>query len=749
MFGFEIIETGEFLDTKDVTIDCVLKNPATRIDDNEDGSMLFNMVFPATDKIKKIFNFPLNVDFYRQPPAELAVKLHYPSEGSVLWTGTMVAKFARPDEIEVSVGIGRGDFNYLAEGKKIADLVPDEIHNVGHVEQVRDSVSGIVHDMAIIDGFDDIPNKVYPETNFAIFPVKIEEMCSSMGNAFNNAYYNTSSNINMWDIDLQRFMRPLLTGNQFLLISNIDETETHTHHLTYLLPYNIFSPYPYNSWILKNIFSALGYTIENNKFETDPDLKRLTVYNIQTLNRLNNKNEGPWTQQIYGDPDYGNYTLTTKRYLYALQPDISFNLRNHVPDVDVKNYVRALENMFFFRFFFDHNTRSAKMIFLRDIVNSTDYEDITDRVIRIQERRIDREEISKLVQEFDSNDGNSAVVKTKEEIDKFDRIADVWYQGDLPANAFGQFENKISYGQLQKKWFVCSSFADDFNHVSTWDLLAFEHYFEKKLLNEGKEWTSQASAILCSHFVDYKPGTSFVKYAWHLASIKQALRFYNAYKTEENTCGLRFLFYRGMQKGNMLTYYEDNSIYLKSPNNQYYDLAFLYLTDYGCTAAEATQIMQYMNTHPARGNAVSYLLNYDADFASTANVGFTFVAIELFLNSYFSLVPIIVQDGDFEKVYPLGTNDVYDGQLNKIPEANLSLKWDGDYGIYKMYAKDFIRFYNNAIPVTIQFKPRLSDLLMKFEQWKRVNGVDYLVDEIRFSVRNEDISIAEMDALSR
>ncbi len=747
MLGFKLTSTGEFLDTQGVTISYTLKSPVFRDDDN-DGSFIFNTTIPATDKNKRICKFPLRIEAYREMTVEEPIQVHF--NGLVIWEGMMIAKFARPGEIEVQIGIGRGEFNYEASGKKLVDVMVDEVHTVGHIEQVRDSVSGIVHDMAIIDGFDDIPSKVYPEVNYAIFPIKIEDLCASMGNAFNNAYYNTSSNINMWDMEQQRFMRPLLTGNQFLLISNIDDTATHTHHLTYLLPYNIFSPHPYNAWILKNIFKSLGYVIENNRFETDPDLMRLTVYNIQTINKLKNSNEGPWTQNIYGDPEFGNYVLTTKRYLYALEPNTDFNLADHVPDIEVKMYLRALENLLFFRFFFNYKTKTAKMIFLKDIIASNDYDDITDRVIRISERKMEHDKIAMLKQNFDSNDSNGGFIKTKEEIEEFDRINDVWYQGDLPANPFGGYENKISYGQLQKKWFVCSSFADDFNHVSTWDLLAFEHYIEKKLLAEGKEWSTDASAPACSHFVDFKPGTSFIKYGVHLACIKQALRFFNAYKTDENKCGLRFLFYRGMQKGNIVKL-EPKIICTISHTHDIISGGLIYeaigylVNNSPITQELAAQACWYiadagMTLSEAQAYLISfYSLNNDIDQT----------VFQHFFNYYVYTYETIVQVSDEEKLYPLGTNDVYDGQLAKIPEANLSLKWDGEYGIYERFAKEFIYWFNNiAKRVTILIQPTVEDLFMDFSMKKRINGIDYLIDEIRGEITGDKLSVAEVDAWS-
>lgn len=746
MLGFKLTSTGEFLGTQGVTISYTLKSPVFRDNDN-DGSFIFNTSIPATDNNKRICKFPLRIEAYREMTVEEPIQVYF--NGLVIWEGTMIAKFARPDEIEISIGLGRGEFNHEAKDKKLKDVVPDETYQIGTIQQQTDPGSGIVQDIVTVD-FDDNPSKVYPEVNYCIAPMKIEDMCSSMGNAFNNAYYNTASLVNAWDMELQKFMSPLLTGNHFIQENFTDDQETHTHHLTYLLAYNIFIPLPYNSWILKHLFNNMGYVLLNNPFETNDDLKRLIVYNIQTINSLKNTNEGPWTQWVDATGDDPGYTLTTKRYLYALQAMMSFNLRNHVPDVLVKDYIRSLENMFFIRFFFDEKSKTVTVKFLKDIILDNNYEDITSHVTDIKERKMEYERIASLVQNFDSNDGNNSYIKTKEEIQEFDRINDVWYYGDLPANPFGQYENKISYGQLQRKWFVCSSFADDFNHTSLWDFLAFEHYPQMKLLSKGKEWETNASAIACSHFVDYKPGTSYVKYGWHLPSIKQALRFYNAYKTKENTCGLRFLFYRGKQKGNLVKL-EPKIIATISHTNDivsggiiYDAIGYLVNNSPISQQAAAQACWHIADGGMTLAEAQSYLLSF-----YSLNNDIDQTVFQNFFNYYVYTYETVIQVSDEEKLYPLLTNDVYDGQLTKIPEANLSLKWDGQYGIYERFAKEFITWYNTmAKPVTILMQPTVEDLFMDFSVKKRINGIDYLLDEIRGEITGDKLSVAEVDAWS-
>jgi len=120
-----------------------------------------------------------------------------------------------------------------------------------------------------------------------------------------------------------------------------------------------------------------------------------------------------------------------------------------------------------------------------------------------------------------------------------------------------------------------------------------------------------------------------------------------------------------------------------------------------------------------------------------------------FFSYYVYTFESISQTSNEEKLYPLATNDVYTADLTKIPEANLSLKWDGEYGIYNRFAKDFIYWFNNiAKPVTIMIQPTVEDLFTDFSKKKRINGIDYIFDEIRGEIKGDTMSVAEVDAWS-
>ncbi|MEI6853523.1 MAG: hypothetical protein WCL06_11795, partial [Bacteroidota bacterium] len=362
MLAIKIPSKNAFLDTKGITISYTLRSPIFHRED--DGSFIFNFTIPDTDANKKLLNFPLRIEsFDNVTMNEIPIEIHF--KGIHIWSGILLAKFARPEEIEVSIGLGRGEFNYLASGKELSEVVPDEEHTVGHIELRTDEASQIPHYLHAVDGFDEVVNKVYPEVNYAVFPMKIDDMVSALGQAFNNVYYNTTPCVNFWDMETGKFASPALMGDFFLMINNLHVDETNTNILTYLLAYNIFTPFPYNAWVFSNLFKKLGYFLENNPFENDEDLKRLVLFNVQSMNKL-------WEEYAHwvgsGNDGNGDPNPNTDRYLYSLEPNLSFNLKDHLPKVAVKDYLRALEDLLFFRCYIDNKTKRVKVIFLKEIV---------------------------------------------------------------------------------------------------------------------------------------------------------------------------------------------------------------------------------------------------------------------------------------------------------------------------------------------------------------------------------------------
>ena len=97
--------------------------------------------------------------------------------------------------------------------------------------------------------------------------------------------------------------------------------------------------------------------------------------------------------------------------------------------------------------------------------------------------------------------------------------------------------------------------------------------------------------------------------------------------------------------------------------------------------------------------------------------------------------------------YPLGTNDVYNYAGDKIADANLSLKWEGAYGLYLNLWKTYLNWYINVRKLVtfsrIFAAPEIRNL--DFSKKHRIDGTDYLIKEIKIPVTEKEILPAKMD----
>ena len=99
--------------------------------------------------------------------------------------------------------------------------------------------------------------------------------------------------------------------------------------------------------------------------------------------------------------------------------------------------------------------------------------------------------------------------------------------------------------------------------------------------------------------------------------------------------------------------------------------------------------------------------------------------------------------------YPFGSPDIYDLWGNPIPGLELSLKLDGENGIYEKKWKRYLEWRSTAIPVRVKIIPDrkfLQNLL--FSKKKMINGVKYLLVEFRGNISKDGPKVAELTLLA-
>jgi hypothetical protein len=107
------------------------------------------------------------------------------------------------------------------------------------------------------------------------------------------------------------------------------------------------------------------------------------------------------------------------------------------------------------------------------------------------------------------------------------------------------------------------------------------------------------------------------------------------------------------------------------------------------------------------------------------------------------------------KLYPLGTPDVdnYAGErvVTEGHEATLSLRWDGEYGLYNNRYKKWIDFRLKS-PGTWEFRASMTPLQIagiSFLKWYTIQGNRYLIKEMNFNIYNDHISEVKLLAVGK
>jgi hypothetical protein len=98
--------------------------------------------------------------------------------------------------------------------------------------------------------------------------------------------------------------------------------------------------------------------------------------------------------------------------------------------------------------------------------------------------------------------------------------------------------------------------------------------------------------------------------------------------------------------------------------------------------------------------------------------------------------------------YPLGSSDVYEYNGQKITDANHSLHWDGQYGLYENFHKDYVYWLMN-IAKFVKFKKHLTPLdLFNLDFSKKYHAFNFnmLIKEVRVTLTPTAIRTAEIDA---
>jgi hypothetical protein len=329
----------------------------------------------------------------------------------------------------------------------------------------------------------------YPHLNYTFFPIKNDGFYSGNNNDYSGYinFYNNSS-------------------HSFSYNTTIDGSRT---------KYSII-PFPYFLYIFKTIFSEISYFAKGNFIE-DEEIKKIVIYNTMALDSILFDSVTPDTVIINKWAD-------------------SFNLKNHVPDMLITDFIKFVKSFFCIGYFVDDSKRTVEIILLKDVINSVDYDDFTS--------------FTSILKEIDLNDGLGYILKLPDTNDQYikDNVIDlsgytvkdpVATVTDLYALS-DQQEKDVRYVISLDEYWKLIFITNGTTITNLWQKFS-ENYYNYKVGNGGNEIPLNANTLLT--IIDPASPFQLLPITNEEGSSKEFDIGNN------NNDKLRFLIYRGMQSG--------------------------------------------------------------------------------------------------------------------------------------------------------------------------------------------------------
>jgi hypothetical protein len=457
--------------------------------------------------------------------------------------------------------------------------------------------------------FADIPTATYPDKNFAVFPY---QNTLAMDNIPDSLF---QVDINDIKENLARFA-PVVNyykdGSFPYVVSGL----VNGLHISLL---NMFSPAIYVAFIIKHIFSHIGYSIQNNLFETD-ELKRITALTPGYIN-----NYFPGSGTIY--------------------------LKDFMPEDTLKNFFRETCRMLGIVFKIDSITRIVELSFIDDIMADTSSIEFSNDVI-------DKPKL--IPEQFNGFKLKTTPTECKYISDNYRSLEDVNIKGSVNTYAWLPAEDNelfdCYYVDIWHAWFIWNYDPDAGQYAWVFHSIDYNDEIKETDPDHGDpleidlKLSAPAMRVWDKDQPIQDPTIGSGTRLWHIPAFEHAGNFRNLPASYRKKSQYALIPYWGLQK--------DNG-------------------------------------------------NYD---------------------------------------YPFASNDVYRYSGDKIDIANLSLLPAGDYGLYEKKWKRFIQWRLDS-PGEYKVMKKLTPVEisgLNWFKWHKIHGVDYLIKELRFNIKNDRISPGQL-----
>lgn len=492
------------LDIQGVQISLRLLSPIF----NDIGTHSYSFSLSATEKNKQVLGYPSRLSRKSLNNTEFSCSVFF--EGVLIIEGKLSVSDSNHNIIECYLKAGNGEVFSEFKKKKLTDLV------LGGQRTLGTSFSDV------IAYYEDVITGTSDDYDFAIFPIRNESFYD--GTNFETYHQSDIKYINYYN-------------NGFVISPTMPESHV---------------PFPYLGYVIDQIFSEHGFTIDKNLYRSDPDLKKLVIYNTYSWDSWETAGGG----------------------VYNRGPSLNIDLSKNVPDVNINDFLKNLTKLFAIGIFPEIVNRKVTIKRYKDIILDHTYTDWSKDVFPIY--NVSDEVLDGYELRFKADNQDEYYEQYVFEIDNYNLKDPVSTLLQLPSS--GNENNDIRLVREYNAFYVWD-IQDPYSPLGLWRFLCFNLVNYKSGEGEFENETDFSTLCTYPHLDD---SHSSAPRQWLTPITKQVGNSDSIGDFKDNDFSPRLLFYRGMYldgNGNnypLGTY--DVYDYLKNKRG---DLALRWDGDYG------------------------------------------------------------------------------------------------------------------------------------------------------------------------
>lgn len=293
------------------------------------------------------------------------------------------------------------------------------------------------------------------------FGVHVESVAKGIGGPYDYAFFPVKNS--SWGLD------PGVLGNDGDVMNKVYQTASGMR----IGP--ILVPFPYLKYILVQAVEHVGWTIEGSILD-DVDFNRIVLINFRAIDWANFRETGGITYEL--DP----------------MATVTFDLKNHLPNIGIGEFLIALKNRFGWWYDFDSNSKIITINKLADVPNGIP-KDIKSWCNPLVPKPVLQENaVYALRNNFITNGGDGI------DISKLDYRGAVDGVADLPAAA-QSLNEQVYLVEEENNYYACLQNPND-EAVWEWQIISYNIY-DYAPAGVNKDITTTATTVGVAKYDDY------------------------------------------------------------------------------------------------------------------------------------------------------------------------------------------------------------------------------------------------------